>query len=91
MKIVGDHTPTGRHVESAPSDWFWSKSNCIDCGYIKFGNVKFEPGNFEDGTWSIYVADAQGNQLSPAVPFNYSAGQEQWVWDFVIFRKLPGF
>lgn len=91
LKIVGDHTPSGRHVESGLSDWHWSVSNCLDCNYIKFGNVKFEPGTFEDGTWSIYVADAQGNQLSAAMPFSYSAAQDQWVWDFVLFRKLPGF
>ncbi len=91
LKVVGDHTPSGRHVESVPSDWHWSTSNCLDCDYIKFGNVKFEPGTFEDGTWSIYVADAQGNQLSPAVPFSYSTDPNQWVWDFALFRKLPGF
>jgi hypothetical protein len=87
LKIVGDHVPSGRHVESAPSDWHWSKTNCLDCDYVKFGNVKFEPGPFEDGTWNIYVADAQGTQLSPVVPFNYSADPNQWYWDFVIFRK----
>ncbi len=87
LKVVGDHVPSGRHVESALSDWNWSKTNCLDCDYVKFGNVKFEPGPFEDGTWNIYVADGQGTQLSPAAPFSYSSDPNQWYWDFVIFRK----
>ena len=67
-----------------------SAQNCLDCDYIKTGNVKFEPSTFSDGVWSIYVADGQGNQLSPAVPLSYSSDPGQWVWDFVVFRKLPG-
>ena len=91
LKIIGDHTPSGQHVESAPSDWHWSVSNCLDCSYAKFGNTKFEPGPFTDGVWHIYLADSSGQKLSPVVPFTYSSDPEQWVWDFVIFRKLPGF
>lgn len=91
LRIIGDHTPSSQHVESAPSDWHWSISNCLDCAYIKFGNVKFEPGTFTDGVWNIYVADLAGNRLSPVVPFSYSTEPDQWVWDFVLFKKLPGF
>ena len=87
LKIVGDHVPSGRHVVSPPSDWNWSATNCLDCDYIKFGNVKLEPGTFEDGTWNIYVADEAGNQLSAAVPLTYSSDPSQWVWDFIIFKK----
>ncbi|RMF05812.1 MAG: hypothetical protein D6768_00485 [Chloroflexi bacterium] len=87
LKVVGDHSPSGAHVESGLSDWNWSVTNCLDCDYIKFGNLKFEPGPFEDGVWSVYVADEQGNQLSEAVPLTYSANPDQWVWDFLIFRK----
>jgi len=87
LKIVGNQTPGGAHLESALSDWGWSATNCLDCSYVKFGNVKFEPGTFFDGTWNIYVADAQGTQLSPVVPLSYSANPEQWVWDFVLFKK----
>jgi hypothetical protein len=89
MKVVGDHS-SGLHTESALSDWFWSVTNCLDCDYVKFGNVKFEPGTFSDGVWSIYVADAQGNPLSAAVPLPYSSDPNQWVWDFVIFKKVGG-
>lgn len=86
-KIVGDHVPSGQHAESALSTWNWSVTNCLDCDYVKFGNVKFEPGSFEDGTWNIYVADEAGNKLSDVVPLSYSADPAQWVWDFVIFQR----
>ncbi|MCB0168884.1 MAG: hypothetical protein KDI79_31945, partial [Anaerolineae bacterium] len=86
LKIVGDHS-SGTHVESALSDWHWSATNCLDCDYVKFGNVKFEPGTFSDGVWNIYVADSAGTPLSPVVPLSYSADPEQWVWDFIIFGE----
>lgn len=87
LKIVGDHVPSGRHVESGPSDWGWSAVNCLDCDYVKQGNVKFEPGTFEDGVWNIHLADQNGTQLSPIVPLPYSADPASWVWDFIIFRR----
>lgn len=87
IKVVGDHVPSGRHAESGPSDWNWSAVNCLDCDYVKQGNVKFEPGTFEDGVWNIYLADQSGTPLSPVVPLSYSADPEKWVWDFVLFRK----
>jgi hypothetical protein len=90
LKVVGDHTPSGAHLESGTSDWNWSVTNCLDCDYIKFGNLKFEPGTFSDGVWNIYVADGQGTQLSPVVPLSYSSDPEKWVWDFIIFRKKEG-
>ena len=88
LKVVGDHVPSGMHSESGLSDWSWSVVNCLDCDYIKFGNLKFEPGTFSDGTWNIYVADAQGTPLSEVVPLSYAADSNQWVWDFIIFRKV---
>jgi hypothetical protein len=87
LKVVGDHVPTGAHAESGLSDWNWSVVNCLDCSYIKQGNIKFEPDTFSDGVWNIYLADPNGTQLSPVVPLPYSADPEQWVWDFIIFKK----
>jgi hypothetical protein len=87
LKIIGDHVPSGMHAESGVSDWNWSAVNCLDCDYVKQGNVKFEPGTFADGTWNIYVADQNGNRLSANAPLSYSADPAQWVWDFVIFRR----
>lgn len=88
-KVIGDHS-SGLHAESALSDWFWSVTNCLDCDYVKFGNTKFEPGTFSDGVWSIYVADPQGNPVSAPVPLSYSSDPNQWVWDFIIFRRVGG-
>lgn len=87
LKVIGDHVPSGMHVESGLSDWNWSAVNCLDCDYVKQGNVKFEPGTFADGVWNIYLADESGTQLSSAVPLSYSADPAQWVWDFVVFKK----
>jgi hypothetical protein len=87
LKVIGDHTPSGMHAESGLSDWGWSAVNCLECDYVKQGNVKFEPGNFEDGVWNIYLADESGTRLSPIVPLSYSADPEKWVWDFIIFKK----
>ena len=90
LKLVGDHVPSGTHIESGPSDWHWSVVNCLDCSYIKQGNVKIELGPFVDGVWNVYLADQNGTPLSPTVPLTYSADPEQWVWDFIIFRKTSG-
>jgi hypothetical protein len=87
LKMVGDHIPSGLHTESGPSDWSWSVVNCLDCDYIKQGNLKFEPGSFSEGVWNVYLADSGGNQLSPVVSLSYSTDPNQWVWDFIIFRQ----
>lgn len=89
-KIVGDHVPSGLHAESALSSWNWSVVNCLDCNYIKQGNVKFEPGPIIDGAWNIYLADEGGHQVSPVLSLNYTSDPNQWVWDFVIFRRTNG-
>jgi hypothetical protein len=86
-KMVGDHVPSGAHVESGISSWDWSVTNCLDCDYIKQGNLKFEPGTFTDGTWNVYLADEGGNPVSETIPLSYSTDPAQWVWDFLIFRK----
>ncbi|MDM8528776.1 hypothetical protein QUF58_11290 [Anaerolineales bacterium HSG24] len=89
-KIVGDHVPSGLHAESPLSTWNWSVTNCLDCDYIKQGNVKFEPGPIIDGAWNIYLADEGGHQVSPVLSLNYASNPDQWVWDFVIFRRING-
>lgn len=89
-KVVGDHVPSGAHAESGPSDWNWSVVNCLDCDYIKQGNLKFEPGTFSDGIWNIYLTDSSGAPLSPVVSLQYSSNPDQWVWDFIIFKQKSG-
>ena len=87
LKVVGDHAPSGEHREGPLSDWNWSVVNCLDCDYVKFGNTKIELGPFVDGVWYVYLADPAGTQLSPVVPLTYSSNPDQWVWDFIIFKK----
>jgi hypothetical protein len=87
MKIVGISSATGERKESAPSSWSYDAVNCLDCSYVKQGNVKFEPGAFYDTTWNIYLADGGGTQVSPAVPLSYSSSPDTWVWDFIIFKQ----
>lgn len=84
-KVVGDST-TGLHYESAESCWDFCGMTPPG-GYAKVANVKFEPGPFIDGAWSIYVVDGGGKQVSPVVTFPYSTNPDQWVWDHVLFRK----
>lgn len=88
-KVIANSS-AGGYVESGLSDWNWSVTNCLDCGYIKQGNLKIELGTFGDVAWSLYVADPDGNPLSAPVTLHYAAAPEQWVWDFVIFRRLSG-
>ncbi len=88
-KVIADHS-SGQHIESSLSDWNWSVTNCLDCGYIKQGNLKMDLGPFADGVWNLYLADPGGARLSPSVPLGYSTDPEQWVWDFVIFKRKDG-
>ncbi len=86
LKIVGDHS-SGTHVESAESDWNYSVANCLNCSYVKQGNLKFEPGPQVDGTWNLYLTDKNGTRLSDTIPLSYSSNPDQWVYDFLILKK----
>jgi len=86
-KVVGDHSPSGQHAESGLSTWDWGVTNCLECDYVKQGNLKFEPGSFTDGVWNIYLTDANGARMSETVALPYSSDPEQWVWDFIIFKQ----
>jgi hypothetical protein len=85
-KVIADNG-LGEHLESRLSDWNWSVANCLDCGYIKQGNLKIDLGPAADITWQLYLADPNGTQLSEPTSFTYSSDPEQWVWDFVIFKQ----
>jgi hypothetical protein len=88
-KVIADNGAGGR-IESGLSDWNWSATNCLDCGYIKQGNLKLDLGPAVDGVWSLTLADPNGQILSNPVSFTYSSDPEQWVWDFVIFKRQSG-
>jgi hypothetical protein len=79
--VMGEHS-SGRTYRSPESAWQYNALNGLE-GYIKQGNVKFEPGGFEDGTWYVYVADSSGKQLSDKIALSYSSDPSTWVWDFI--------
>ncbi|MBN1218699.1 MAG: hypothetical protein JXM69_07215 [Anaerolineae bacterium] len=79
--VMGEHS-SGKTYKSAESSWKYDALSGLE-GYIKQGNVKFEPGPFEDGTWHVYVSDSNGTQLSEKIPLSYSSDPTQWVWDFI--------
>lgn len=79
--VVGEHS-SGKTYKSPESSWQYDA--CTGGGgYGKCGNVKFEPGGFEDGTWTIYIVDGGGTQLSDKIPLSYSSDPEQRYWDFI--------
>lgn len=79
--VVGEHS-SGKTYKSRASSWQFDALSGLQ-GYIKQGNVKFEPGGFEDGTWYVYVGDGSGTQLSDKIALSYSSDPNQWVWDFI--------
>jgi outer membrane biosynthesis protein TonB len=85
-KLKAVHS-TGIDYESAPSSWQMDALNGLE-GYVKFGNLKFEPpGGFQDGTWTVWVVDSGGNQVSKKVPLSYSSNPSTWAWDFIWFSQ----
>jgi hypothetical protein len=80
-RVVGEHS-SGKTYKSEASTWQYDKTNGLE-GYIKQGNLKVEPGLFEDGVWEIYLIDSGGTQVSDRVSWSYSSDPETWVWDFL--------
>ena len=83
-KVVGDSSD-GQHAESPVSCHDWCGSTGKG-GYAKVVNLKFEPGAFIDGSWTVRLVDGGGTQVSPAVTLNYSTNEDAWRWDFIWFR-----
>jgi hypothetical protein len=85
-RVVGDSS-TGEHKVSEESCHArWCKTTGSG-GYAKVGNVSFEPGVFIDGSWSVYLADGSGQQVSPVVTLSYAVDPNQWTWDHILFRR----
>lgn len=86
LYVKADHS-SGKTYKSPASSWQYDAVNGFEGGYIKQGNLKVEPGVMEDGTWTIYVVDGNGTQLSDKIPLSYSSDPNQWTWDFVLWKK----
>jgi hypothetical protein len=79
---VGQHS-SGIDYKSAASSWQFDALNGLE-GYVKQGNLKFEPpGGFQDGTWTIWLVDSGGQQVSDKVSLSYSSDPSTWAWDFI--------
>jgi hypothetical protein len=85
-KVIGDSS-NGMHFVSAESCYTYCKLSGIKGGYIKRANVEFSPGPFIDGSWTLYLVDKSGTQVSPTVTLSYSTDPSQRYWDFVWFVK----
>ena len=81
-RIVGTNS-AGVRYESAQSSWQFDAVSGLE-GYLKFGNVKFEPpGGYNDTTWTIYVVDSAGSQVSAPISLTYPSDPNQRAWDFI--------
>lgn len=81
--LVGEHSPSNETYKSAASSWRYDALSGLE-GYVKQGNLKFEPpGGFRDGTWTIWLVDGGGQQVSAKVQLSYSSDPTTWAWDFI--------
>lgn len=81
-KVVGTSTG-GQTYESAESSWRFDALNGLE-GYIKQGNVKFEPpGGYNDSTWTVFLVDSGGTQVSAPISLTYPSDPNQKAWDFI--------
>ncbi len=84
MKIIGDHSPSGAHVESPPTCFEWCAPTAPG-GDAKVGNVKFEPPAYEAGTWTLKLVDGGGALAAAPVTIPVDPANPQWY--FLLFRQ----
>ena len=85
LRVVGDHTPSGAHVESVESCYNdFCKTSGVS-GFVKFANVPFEPPAYEAGTWNLYVIDGGGAKVSDVISVPVDPANPQWY--FISLRK----
>lgn len=84
LKVVGDHTPSGLHWESAESCFDFCKASGTK-GTIKFGNVTFEPPRYETGVWNLRVVDGGGTPVSDVISVPIDASSPGWF--FMLLRR----
>lgn len=94
-KLVGTHSPTGVTAESAPSCPDLCKASGVESitdesgNIVRFeiqkGNVQFETQTYDTGTWTIWVVDPNGQQVSE--PINIQIDHENRKWYYYEFGK----
>lgn len=81
-RLVGANQQ-GTTYESAESSWKFDALSGLE-GYVKFGNLKFEPpGGYNDSTWTVHLVDGGGAQVSAPISLTYSSDPNQRYWDFI--------
>ncbi len=94
-KLVGVHSPTGLHAESAPSCPDLCKASGVESitddngNVIRFevqkGNVQLETQTYDTGVWSVWLVDPNGQQVSETV--NIPIDHENRKWYYYQFAK----
>jgi hypothetical protein len=85
MKVVGTRLDHNLTYESPISTWHYEGYNAPG-EVVKSGNVKFEPpAGMETTSWRLYLADANGSQMSDFVQFDVNENSKQWY--FIKFRR----
>lgn len=79
MKVIADHSPSGRRVESAPTCFNFCKPSGLS-GTIKFGNTTIEWGGIETGSWTLHVLDGGGREVAAPVTINVDSNNPQWFF-----------
>ena len=94
-KLVGTHSPTGGTAESPPSCPGLCKASGVESitdesgNIVRFGvqkgNVQLETQTYDTGTWTIWVVDPNGQQVSE--PINIQIDHENRKWYYYEFEK----
>ncbi len=94
-KLVGTHSPTGAHWESPPSCPDLCKASGVEAitdsngNVVRFevqkGNVAFEAPTYDTGTWSVWLIDPNGQQVSETI--NIQIDHENRKWYYYQFAK----
>ncbi|HIQ06714.1 MAG TPA: SH3 domain-containing protein [Anaerolineae bacterium] len=60
----------------------WRDATCDGCGDNRKVNIKYDnaPAPAGDATWTVFVIDAAGNQVSPPATIQTSAASPKWFY-----------
>jgi hypothetical protein len=81
-RIVGTHSPTGVHLESAPSCNYLCKASGPkeEDNLIQEANLAFEAYFYDTGTWSLVILDPQGQQASEVFEIKIDIKDRKWFY-----------
>jgi hypothetical protein len=81
-RMVGTHSPTGVHIESAPSCTYLCKASGPkeEDNLIQESNLAFEAYFYDTGTWSLVILDPQGQQASEVFEIKIDIKDRKWFY-----------